>query len=368
METFNTKHFKIIMISEKILIIGSGNRIKDNFLPAIFYLKKNYDLSVIGVYSKTFSNCKRIAEEWNLNALSYDTNLLRLDMSTVIISITTINVISTLLKLENYNKRLKIIIDTPAFIFFRDLPVLKRLSKKHDIFVASDFMYFPIFNLLREITKSNILGKLKKINLVNTGYYYHGTALLRSFLNFSPFLSIRKIGEAENIFSALNKNKYTYKFKNSVSANIFYPYNYEEGYIEVVFEEGTVTNKNTDRMSNLDQNIYVIKKIMRDTVLLEHQVDILNSKFISKSEYIPTLLTFLKYDKTNFNLHKTCGTVDFLKTILILNTKNKYDLFQGIYDAALSKKKISSLSYFIDPFSFFNKNFINIFWGNTKKY
>ena len=138
--------------------------------------------------------------------------------------------------------------------------------------------------------------------------------------------------------------------------------------ISKLFEEGTVTNKNTDRISNLDQNIYVIKKIMRDTVLLEHQVDILNSKFISKSEYIPTLLTFLKYDKTNFNLHKTCGTVDFLKTILILNTKNKYDLFQGIYDAALSKKKISSLSYFIDPFSFFNKNFINIFWGNTKKY
>jgi hypothetical protein len=356
------------MISEKILVIGSGSRVKDNFLPALFYLKKNYNLNIIGVYSKTYPNTKKVAEEWNLNALSYDTNLLSLDMSMVIISITTINVISTLLKLENYNKKLKVIIDTPAFIFFRNLPVLKKLSKKHDIFVASDFMYFPIFNLLREITNSKILGKLKKINLVNIGYYYHGTALLRSFLNFSPFLSIRKIGDAKNIFSALNTNKYIYKFKNSVSASISYPYNFEEGHIEVVFEEGTVTNKNAHSISNLDNNMYKIKNIMKDRVLLEHQVDIRNLKFISNSEYIPTLLTFLKYDKTNFNLHKTCGTIDFLRSILISNTKNKYDLFQGIYDAALSKKKISNLSYFVDPFSLFNKNFINIFWGKNKKY
>ena len=73
-------------------------------------------------------------------------------------------------------------------------------------------------------------------------------------------------------------------------------------------------------------------------------------------------------DYTNFNLHKTCGTIDFLKSILISNTQNKYDLFQGIYDAALSKKKISNLIYFFDPISLFNKNFLNIFWGKEKKY
>ena len=354
------------MISEKILIIGSGNRIRDNFLPAIFYLKKNYNLNVIGVYSKTFSNCKKVAEEWNLNALTYDTNLLRLDMSTVIISITTINVISTLLKLENYNKKLKIIIDTPAFIFFRDLPVLKRLSKKHDIFVASDFMYFPIFNLFREIANSNILGKLKKINLVNTGYYYHGTALLRSFFDFSSFLSIRKIGKAKKTFSSLNTNKYIYKFRNSVSASISYPYNFDDGYVELCFEQGIVNSKKICNKDYSNQNKYVVENIVKNNFILGHKIEINDLKFISNTDYISSLLSFSKNGTTNFNLHKTCGTIDFLKSVLINDKKKKYDLLQGVYDAAISKQKISSLPYFFDPISLFNKNFISFFWGKEK--
>ena len=318
----------------------------------------------MGVYSRTFSNAQKVAKKWNLNALPYDSDLLKLDMSVVIISITTSNVLATLLKLATYKKKLKIIIDTPALIFFRDIPVLKRLSKIHDIFVASDFMYFPIFKLFREIVSSEILGKLKKINLVNTGYYYHGTALLRSFFNFSPFLSIRKIGKVKEVFSALNTNTYLYKFKNSVSASISYPYNFEEGYIELVFEQGTVTNKKTH---NADQNMHIVENIITDNVILGHKIKIHNLKFASNSEYV-NFIKLTQNDYTNFNLHKTCGTIDFLKSILISNTQNKYDLFQGIYDAALSKKKISNLIYFFDPISLFNKNFLNIFWGKEKKY
>lgn len=354
------------MISEKILIIGSGNRVQDNFLPSLFYLKKKYDLNIIGLYSRTFSNAKKVANNWNLNALSYDTNLLMLDMSMVIISITTTNVISSLLKLENYEKKLKIIIDTPAFINFRDLPILKRLSKKHDIFVASDFMYFPIFNLFREVANSKILGKLKKISLVNTGYYYHGTALLRSFFDFSSFLSIRKIGKVNKIFSALNTNKYIYKFRNSVIASITYPYNFDEGYIELCFEKGIVTNKKICNKEFSDRNKYVVENIVENNFILGHKIEINNLKFTSNTDYIPLLLSFSKNDNTNFNLHKTCGTIDFLKSILIINKKKKYDLLQGVYDAAISKQKISNLPYFFDPISLFNKNFISFFWGKEK--
>ena len=44
----------------------------------------------------------------------------------------------------------------------------------------------------------------------------------------------------------------------------------------------------------------------------------------------------------------------------------KYDLFQGIYDSILSKKKFINLPYFFDPTTFFGKNFLNLFWGNKK--
>ena len=50
------------MVNEKILIIGSGNRVRDNFLPAISYLKKNYNFNVVGVYSRTFSNAQKVAK------------------------------------------------------------------------------------------------------------------------------------------------------------------------------------------------------------------------------------------------------------------------------------------------------------------
>lgn len=348
------------MISENILIIGSGHRVQDNFLPAIFYLKKKYDLCLVGIYSRTFSNAEKVAKKWNLDALPYNFNLLHLEISMVVISITTNNVIDTLLKLENYKKKLKIIIDTPAFIFFKDLPILKRISNKHDIFVASDFMYFPIFGLLREIKNSNILGKLKKINLVNSGYYYHGTALIRSFFDFLPFLSIRKIGKVKKIFSALNTNKYIYKFRNSVTASISYPYNFEDGYIELLFEQGTLINKNI--CSEKKNNHYIIENIVKENFIIGHKAEIYGSKFISNLEKIPTLLSFSNSSNTNFNLHKTFGTIDFLKSILINDEKKKYGLFQGIYDSAISKQKISNLPYFFDPYALFNKNFINFFW------
>ena len=335
-------------------------------MPSLFYLKKKYDLNIIGLYSRTFSNAKKVANNWNLNALSYDTNLLMLDMSMVIISITTTNVISSLLKLENYEKKLKIIIDTPAFINFRDLPILKRLSKKHDIFVASDFMYFPIFNLFREVANSKILGKLKKISLVNTGYYYHGTALLRSFFDFSSFLSIRKIGKVNKIFSALNTNKYIYKFRNSVIASITYPYNFDEGYIELCFEKGIVTNKKICNKKFSDRNKYVVENIVENNFILGHKIEINNLKFTSNTDYIPLLLSFSKNDNTNFNLHKTCGTIDFLKSILIINKKKNMIYCRASMMQQFQNKKLVICLTFLTQFHCLIKTLL-VFFGAKKK-
>jgi hypothetical protein len=355
------------LIEENILIIGSGNRVRRNFLPALFCLKKIYNINILGVFSRNFLNAKKASEEWGLNPLSSEIDLLKLDLTIVIVSITNSNLLSILLKLEKYKKKIKIIIDTPAFCHLRDLPLIKRISKKHDIYVAEDYIYFPLFNLFRAINLSGVLGKLMQINLVNNGYFYHGTALLRSFINFSPFLSIIRSGKANKVFDSKNNNKYYYKFNNSLKASITYPYNPEAGYIELIAENGVVTTKKVSEETCINKNIYRVDSFFKNQVLFGYKVKIKNLDFESDSEFIPILLASQLSDKTDFNLHKTCGTINFLKSIISSEERDmKYDLFQGIYDSILSKKKFINLPYFFDPTTFFGKNFLNLFWGNKK--
>jgi predicted dehydrogenase len=93
------------LIEENILIIGSGNRVRRNFLPALFCLKKIYNINILGVFSRNFLNAKKASEEWGLNPLSSEIDLLKLDLTIVIVSITNSNLLSILLKLEKYKKK-----------------------------------------------------------------------------------------------------------------------------------------------------------------------------------------------------------------------------------------------------------------------
>ncbi len=111
----------------------------------------------------------------------------------VAISVPTSQNAAVLRKLKPSASTLMILIDTPIAWNGAELAACNPLLSdfKH-VAVAEDYMNFAPFSLMRRAVKAGLIGKPKALTLTNTGYLYHGLALIRSFADFKPVKSGRR--------------------------------------------------------------------------------------------------------------------------------------------------------------------------------
>jgi len=216
------------------LIIGSGNRIKTNYLPALSCVKEHFEIT--GVHSRTEAKRNAVAQKWGIPSIE---KLEQVDFSKVdlvILSITLKNNKQVLQKLAPYSSNLILIIDTPV-LPLNDLDAVKVLNKFKKVIVTEDFMNFPQFDLMREFVKKGFLGKLQKIILEQSGYRYHGLALIRSFSNFE------KIVYSQIVSSSQQDVNINYKFKNGLLGCVKEPYKRLDGAITLVGDQGILATE-----------------------------------------------------------------------------------------------------------------------------
>jgi hypothetical protein len=164
-------------------VVGSGRRIRNNFLPALDHLSPRLD--VVGLWSPTRAHAEAAAAPWDIEvAASIEAVLPAVD--TVIVSVATPAVRTVLETLAPAARRLILVVDTPIFGDPRHLPAVALLRRFAKVLVAEDYARYPQWDLVRAAVAGGLVGEPEQVELDHSGYRYHGLALIRSIFGY-PF-------------------------------------------------------------------------------------------------------------------------------------------------------------------------------------
>jgi len=316
----------------KVFIIGSGNRVRKNFLPALCCLK--HPIVVSGIYSRTFKHAKEVAEQWDMEAYELLDNKALEEADIIIVSITALSVPEVLKNIQKMtdtsNKVL--IVDTPVFAGLKTVLNSYLLRQFANVIVTEDYMNFPQFKYVRDVIEKGGLGRVKKIHISHLGYRYHGLALARSFINFPLIHSVKH-----------PHSGFLYQTDNDCEILVQEPYRSLNGYLHIIGEKGDLLFCPKSCSDSLD----VITKTKADYLLTEQEGSSSGFKLVSPegTQYFPLKL-FQKiqslplYAEDNFNTFKTIGLVEVINSAFSYNINSRYGFINGLYD-----NYVTNLSY-----------------------
>ena len=301
----------------KVLLIGSGNRIQNNFLPALQCVSDQFEVS--GIYSKTLINAQSVAEKWGVRAVE-DLKSVNFDeIDVVMISISTHAVPSILKQLQPHGKNLHLLLDTPVMDGLHNALNLKLLRVFKNVQVAEDFMNFPQFSLIRSLIAKQCAGDVRSVRLEHTGYRYHGIALAKSLLGFP------KIKKYTRIRTKAGLNEHHILFNNQTSAVIVQPYQRLDGRVIVEGDKANIIYDPSYQFSDADADsphFFVTHGKDKHDGSEMLQVWHKDKADIHKLGYFTMLQGLVtNYDKSSFNLYKTEGLINVMHAL----KRNEYE-------------------------------------------
>jgi hypothetical protein len=217
----------------RALVIGSGYRVRNAFLPALACLDSQ--IEVVGIHSRDTAHARGAGQQWGIEAIE-DLRLLRPgDVDMVLVSVTVTNNLSVLRAIAHLAPGAALVIDTPGLGRVADLWHLALYRRWAQIRVAEDFMNLPQFRLVGNAIEAGLLGEIARLHMTQFGYRYHALALLRSWLDFrSPsFARSRRAPEAGVDIE--------YRFGGGAIGEVAEPYRKAEGSFSAVGSRATVT-------------------------------------------------------------------------------------------------------------------------------
>jgi predicted dehydrogenase len=216
-----------------VLIIGSGYRVKNSFLPALRLLDS--DVEVVGVHSRNIAHAREAGEPFAVGAVENLASLRPGDVDAVMVSVTPTSNLAVLRAAAHLAPGAALVMDTPAAVRWGDLRQLALYRRWRTVRVAEDFMNLPQFRLVGEVIESGAIGDVVRIRLENMGYRYHALALLRSWLGFPLVRSAHcrwSRGGAVNI---------VYRFPGGVTGEVIEPFTGADGPFEVIGTRASIT-------------------------------------------------------------------------------------------------------------------------------
>lgn len=315
---------------KRVLLIGSGKRIRNNFLPALSCLSDLFQ--IVGVYSRSAENRNAVALRWNIPVISdlRDVDLSQVDL--VVLSVTLKQHARLIQQLKPYAHRLLLIVDTPV-LHMKNLPAIRWLQQFKAVRVAEDYMNFPQFELLRAFLSEGYLGSIRYINLSHNAFEYHALALLRSILNFSTLLSTRRLQTGAKDFIV------EYQFAGGCLGVVLEPYRRLSGHFTVTGDKAILTDYTADdhfRVPNLP--IYHLEPALTSDGLFQGFQVSLGGKVL-KTLYAPfyqQLKTIGFDDHSHFNLLKTSGLIRIFQSVEEENINRHYTFYDGLHDLCCS--------------------------------
>lgn len=315
-------------MTKKVLIIGSGKRICNSFIPALQCLTETH--SIVGLYSRTPAHRQIVCKTWGIEEVVDLENFAFSQVDLVIMSISTHAVPGILQSIGPQCSETALLIDTPVFMSVKGFLSIRSLKKFKRVLVAEDFIQYPHFKIMRDAISRQALGDIRKIELYRTGYEYHGLALIRSFLNLAKVRSvtIRSVGNGDD--------ELTFEFDSGVSATIVEPYSRFDGWVKIegekqslIYDPGNIYNHDTSASISRLQHRKTSDGVMIFSI---DDIDV-------PAELQPTSFRILQSldieDTSDFNTFKSCGLISIIDSASS-NESVRYTLAEGLYDSLAS--------------------------------
>lgn len=324
------------MAKLRVLIVGAGKRVQNNFLPALRCLSDRFE--IVGVHARTAANLSKVADLWDVPAVF---DLQHMDWSTVDVVAVSVPVSQNpvvLRQLTPYGRGLRLVIDTPVATTLHELLECDRLLPEfREVLVAEDYMNFPLFSLIRLAAKTGLIGNPRAATLFNTGYSFHGLALIRSFANF------RFAWRSETSLIGTFTKNIAYHLNEGFKGSVIGPYRPKSnGGLILEGDSGVITESSTDeRWGNTgNRRVYTAREIMHDGDLAGYVIENTSGEplFSTNLPFLQALRAMPFDDKSNFNLCKGCGLIDvFLALLEPDNMNNSYGPDNALYDSFVSR-------------------------------
>lgn len=321
----------------RVFLIGSGRRMWGNFVPALRAMSDDFEIN--GVYSRTFANARTLADRHDLTAYPelLDSPILECDV--VIVSVNPEATPGVYSSLSDIAPGRALVADTPVLPNFRALRAMDALERFRVVAVAEDHMNFAQFSLVRDLLSAGELGRLTNVNLFNSGYYYHGLALIRSFFGFTRAHYYRRTNLGRSA------RAHVFHFPGRRKGFISEPYSRSDGRFMLVGERAIITDFD---VWSTDRPVYRIEPRHDAAGWCGWRLETENRVHACNPEWVPALRALNVEGQTDFNLQKTCALIVILRSLLEDNMNRRYGLREGIYDRLVTLYG-PRLPTFVDP-------------------
>jgi hypothetical protein len=327
----------------RVLVIGSGRRIRNNFLPALAHLAPR--LEVNGLWSPTAAHAEAAARPWGFAVRPVEATLASVD--TVVVSVSTPAVRSVLLRLQPDAHRLTLVLDTPVFGGLRDLPAVRLLGRFAKVLVAEDYARYPQWELLRTAVAGGLIGAPTHVELAHSGYRYHGLALIRSIFGYPFARHLRRR-------AAVGEVALRFAFGGGRTGRIVEPYDQRRGSTVVYGEKGSIRFGAGDVAGGEDPTVHRLRTL--------GPVDAPVGFALGDRTIVPPALASLLDadvpDPTAFNALKTCGLLAVLDDLWRPGPP-VYGYRDALYDH-LATAWLRSAPGAVDPAAHLDRNFVDL--------
>lgn len=304
----------------RVLLIGSGKRIQNNFIPALQALPEKF--TIIGIHSRTREHYERVAKEKGIPPIHELTAELYASVDVVAISVSPGVWPIFLSRMKASAPHINLVVDTPLVL--HGLSLFRKLSQFKNVIATEDYISFPQFTLLRIIADSGALGKIRSVRLMHNGYRYHGTSLIRSFFDYAlaeRFTS--RFTSPDNIDMRLD-------LPGNAYGEIIEPYEGHMGHIEIMGERGGITSA-----EERGDFTYQIKPEIEHGEVVAYVAQISDKKYHLPLVYSSALRDMGLTDQ--FQIDKVHGLIQTFLSCVEFNTHSRYHFTDALYDNYVSR-------------------------------
>ncbi|WP_261574402.1 Gfo/Idh/MocA family oxidoreductase [Frankia gtarii] len=325
----------------RVLIIGSGRRIRNNFLPAFAQRRDQFEL--VGLWSRTREHAERAASPWGVPVVDSPAAVLE-TVDTVVVSVSTTAVRAVLRELAERAAQLTVVLDTPVFGQAAHLPAMATLRAFARVVVAEDYMNYPQWTLARRAVADGLIGEVRSVELAHSGYRYHGLALIRSLADFDhvTVATRRRVGADVH---------FGFRLRHGVRGRIFEPYDQARGTTTITGEKGVITD--SAQVGGGHGPVHVLRPrgdARPDGYLLDGlELDL---------PALPALLDAEVPDRSLFNALKTCGLLEVLAAVTGEAFHSRYTYQEALYDH-LTTAVLRTSPLLVDPVAGAGRNIVD---------
>jgi hypothetical protein len=321
----------------RVLIIGSGRRIRNNFLPA--FAQRRDQFEIVGLWSRTREHAERAASPWGVPVVDSPAAVLDA-VDTVVVSVSTTAVRAVLGELAERAAQLSVVLDTPVFGQAAHLPAMATLRTFARVVVAEDYMNYPQWTLARRAVADGLIGEVRSVELAHSGYRYHGLALIRSLAAFDhvTVASRRRVGADV---------RFEFRLRRGLRGRITEPYDQARGTTTIIGEKGVITDSAQVGAEHGPVHVLRPRGDARPDGYLLDGPGLPDGLELDLPE-LPALLDAEVPDRSLFNALKTCGLLEVLAAVPGEAFHSRYTYREALYDH-LATAVLRASPLLVDP-------------------